>query len=153
MIQGMVSAKQRFSAEKWNHLVPSGSTWNHFFETIPGKEYLMTVHKHLRFYPDREPEHQEILEWLAAQRGTNNENLIHLLSLGLSVERGEPSLSEAVDPSGCSAEALLPDIRKIVTSAVQNALRDAEFKLGKQEQRRDQEEETQAFLRDMAEHF
>ncbi|RLD02741.1 MAG: hypothetical protein DRI56_13680 [Chloroflexota bacterium] len=113
-----------------------------------------TTRKTLRFYPDRDAKHRAILDWLKNQRGADSENLIHLMTQGLKVETSEISQgkAESLKPT-LDSQGLLLEISKVVNSAVQNAMRDANIQIGTEDQTKAINEETQAFLRDMADTF
>ena len=109
--------------------------------------------KTIRFYPYDYPEHLVILEWLEMQPGTDNDNLIHLMTLGLKVERGEIDRSGPSPTPSLDIQDLLPEIRKIVNAAIQNALRNANPQLSQDDQTKLADQETQAFIRNMADNF
>ena len=110
--------------------------------------------KSIRFYPDKYPEHQAILEWLNTQLGTDNENLISLMTLGLNTIESKTendSDTHATRPSFDSQD-LLPSIREVVEAAVRGVLRDGNFQQP-QKQEPEIDHETQVFLKDMADNF
>ena len=109
--------------------------------------------KPVRFYPSEYPKHQAILEWLEIQPGTDNDNLIHLMTLGLMVERGEIARGGTSPTPTLDMQDLLPEIRKIVNAAIQNALRNANPQLSQDDQTKLADQETQAFIRNMADNF
>ncbi|MEA2008789.1 MAG: hypothetical protein U9O54_06680 [Chloroflexota bacterium] len=119
----------------------------------------MLKRKELRFYPSKHPHHKAILDWLASQRGSDNENLIHLMTQGLKVESGEISRapSAPAPPVTQSANAdLLPEIRKIVNAAIKSALRNADISISQEDQASVDDEamkKTQDFIRGMADNF
>ena len=109
--------------------------------------------KTIRFYQREYPGHQAILKWLEKQPGTDNENLIHLMAQGLKVETDEISRGGNSPPSAMDMQDLLPEIRKIVSAAIQNALRNADLRLSQDDQAKIADQETQAFIRTMADNF
>ena len=109
--------------------------------------------KPVRFYPYKYPGHQAILEWLEKQPGTDNENLIHLMTQGLKVETGEILRGVNLPPPAMDMQDLLPEIRKIVSAAIQNALRNTGHQLSQDDQAKIADQETQAFIRTMADNF
>ena len=112
--------------------------------------------KHLRLQPDV-PAHAKILEWMRAQRGSDNENLIHLMAQGLKVETGEISHTPSAAPASSVTQStntdLLPEIRKIVNAAIKSALREADISISQDSQEKLADEETQAFIIGMADNF
>ena len=66
--------------------------------------------KTIRLYPYEYLEHRDILKWLEKQPGTDNENLIHLMTQGLKLETGEISRSENSNSPKATVDtlALLP---------------------------------------------
>jgi len=128
--------------------MPTDANWRHF-----KREIFMSVRKHLRFYPEKHLKHQAILKWLEYQRGADTENLIHLMTLGLKVETGEISRSVNLPQPAMDMQDLLPEIRKIVSAAIQNALRNADLQLSQGDQAKIADQETQAFIRNMADNF
>ena len=109
--------------------------------------------KPVRFYPHEYPEHRAILEWLGKQSGADNKNLIHLMTQGLKVERGEIARDGTSLKSTLDMQNLLPEISKIVNAAIQNALRNANLQLSPDDQAKLADQETQAFIRNMADNF
>lgn len=113
----------------------------------------MAKRKTVRFYPFENDEHRAILKWLETQPGTDNDNLIHLMIQGRKFETGEASGNVKSHEAVLDTQNLLPEIRKIVNSAISSALREANFQLNPKKKETVTDEETQAFLIDMAENF
>lgn len=132
------------------HNVPLGTQANIGFVFMTQKPFR----KHIRFHPE-EPSHAKVLKWMRAQqRGSDNENLIHLMILGLKVENGEISRNTSSPTQSATTNInLLPEIRKIVNAAITSALRDADIQISQDDQEKLADEETQAFLIDMADNF
>ncbi|MEA2008847.1 MAG: hypothetical protein U9O54_06970 [Chloroflexota bacterium] len=113
----------------------------------------MTKRKTVRFYPFDNDKHRAILKWLETQSGTDNQNMIHLMTQGLKVENGAMAQGRETPVSSLDIQTLLPEMRKIINSAIQNALKNANVELSQNEQEILADEETQAFIRGMADNF
>lgn len=112
--------------------------------------------KPIRFYPEKDPNHRAVLKWLETQSGTDNDNLLHLMSLGLKAIEGKTESSPEINSPqpGFDPQDLLPRIREVVEVAVKGALRDGNFqKPVELEEAPGNDPETQAFLKDMAGNF